>query len=141
MIWAVNFNFINHVIINQRTKKKKKPLCLERIYRRVQREFCNILSRFCLFLQFSHSVMSDSLRPHDNMWSPGEGNGKQLQYSCLESPTNSLFLSSLLLLSFFFLVYHRAYEILVAQSRIKPMSPAVEVCTFNFWTTREIPRC
>ena len=24
------------------------------------------------------------------MWSPGEGNGKPLQYSCLESPMNSM---------------------------------------------------
>ena len=26
----------------------------------------------------------------DKMWSPGEGNGKQLQYSCLENPMNSM---------------------------------------------------
>ena len=26
----------------------------------------------------------------DNMWSTGEGNGKQLQYSCLENPMNSM---------------------------------------------------
>ena len=26
----------------------------------------------------------------DRMWSPGEGNGKPLQYSCLESPMNSM---------------------------------------------------
>ena len=26
----------------------------------------------------------------DRMWSTGEGNGKPLQYSCLESPTNSM---------------------------------------------------
>ena len=25
----------------------------------------------------------------DRMWSPGEGNGKPLQYSCLENPMNS----------------------------------------------------
>ena len=25
----------------------------------------------------------------DRMWSTGEGNGKPLQYSCLENPTNS----------------------------------------------------
>ena len=24
------------------------------------------------------------------MWSPGEGNGKPLQYSCLENPINSV---------------------------------------------------
>ena len=26
----------------------------------------------------------------DRMWSTGEGNGKPLQYSCLENPMNSL---------------------------------------------------
>ena len=26
----------------------------------------------------------------DKTWSPGEGNGKQLQYSCLENPMNSM---------------------------------------------------
>ena len=26
----------------------------------------------------------------DRMWSTGEGNGKQLQYPCLENPTNSM---------------------------------------------------
>ena len=26
----------------------------------------------------------------DRMWSAGEGNGKQLQYSCLENPMNSM---------------------------------------------------
>ena len=26
----------------------------------------------------------------DRMWSAGEGNGKPLQYSCLENPTNSM---------------------------------------------------
>ena len=26
----------------------------------------------------------------DRMWSTGEGNGKPLQYSCLESPMNSM---------------------------------------------------
>ena len=26
----------------------------------------------------------------DRMWSTGEGNGKQLQYSCLENPMNSV---------------------------------------------------
>ena len=26
----------------------------------------------------------------DKTWSPGEGNGKPLQYSCLEDPTNNM---------------------------------------------------
>ena len=26
----------------------------------------------------------------DKMWSTGEGNGKPLQYSCLENPTNNM---------------------------------------------------
>ena len=32
-------------------------------------------------------VMAES---SDKMWSTGEGNGKPLQYSCLESPMNSM---------------------------------------------------
>ena len=28
--------------------------------------------------------------PRDKMWSTGEGNGKPLQYSCLENPMNSM---------------------------------------------------
>ena len=32
-------------------------------------------------------VMVDS---SDKMWSTGEGNGKPLQYSCLENPMNSM---------------------------------------------------
>ena len=32
-------------------------------------------------------VMVDS---SDKMWSTGEGNGKSLQYSCLENPMNSM---------------------------------------------------
>ena len=27
---------------------------------------------------------------HNRMWTTGEGNGKQLQYSCLENPMNSM---------------------------------------------------
>ena len=30
------------------------------------------------------------LERSDRMWSPGEGNGKPLQYSCLENPMNSM---------------------------------------------------
>ena len=52
-------------------------------------------------VQFTCSVMSDSATPwiaarqaslverSDTMWSTGEGNGKPLQYSCLENPMNS----------------------------------------------------
>ena len=32
-------------------------------------------------------VMAES---SDNMWSTGEGNGKPLQYSCLEKPMNTM---------------------------------------------------
>ena len=34
-----------------------------------------------------HRVMVER---SDRMWSPGEGNGKPLQYSCLENPMNSV---------------------------------------------------
>ena len=32
----------------------------------------------------------DMLESSDKMWSTGEGNGKPLQYSCLENPMNSM---------------------------------------------------
>ena len=35
-------------------------------------------------------VFLDFLLLHDRMWSTGEGNGKPLQYSCLEYPMNSM---------------------------------------------------
>ena len=32
----------------------------------------------------------DMVERSDRMWSTGEGNGKQLQYSCLENPMNNM---------------------------------------------------
>ena len=32
----------------------------------------------------------DMVKSSDKMWSTGEGNGKPLQYSCLENPMNSV---------------------------------------------------
>ena len=32
----------------------------------------------------------DMVKSSDKMWSTGEGNGKPLQYSCLENPMNSM---------------------------------------------------
>ena len=32
----------------------------------------------------------DMMENSDKMWSTGEGNGKPLQYSCLENPMNSM---------------------------------------------------
>ena len=32
----------------------------------------------------------DKVESSDKMWSTGEGNGKPLQYSCLENPMNSM---------------------------------------------------
>ena len=35
--------------------------------------------------------IGEPAEPHsDSMWSTGEGNGKTLQYSCLENPMNSM---------------------------------------------------
>ena len=34
--------------------------------------------------------MCNLLERSDRMWSTGEGNGKSLQYSCLENPMNSM---------------------------------------------------
>jgi len=47
------------------------------------------------FEAMSHVVQDHPLEwiiedSSDLMWSTGEGNGKQLQYSCLEIPTNSM---------------------------------------------------
>ena len=47
--------------------------------------------KFRSSVQFSRSVVSDSLRPHefkDTTKTGGEGNGNPLQYSCLEIPTD-----------------------------------------------------
>ena len=41
-------------------------------------------SQFCLSLSISMGESSD------RMWSTGEGDGKPLQYSCLENPMNSM---------------------------------------------------
>ena len=40
--------------------------------------------------------------------------------------------------TFFLWLYHAAYRILVPQTRIKPVPPAVEMQSLNHWTTREI---
>ena len=44
-------------------------------------------------LSHAHGVTQDRqvmVERSDRMWSIGEGNGKPLQYSCLENPTNSM---------------------------------------------------
>ena len=44
-------------------------------------------------LSNAHGVTQDGLvmvERSDRMWSTGEGNGKPLQYSCLENPMNSM---------------------------------------------------
>ena len=44
-------------------------------------------------LAMPHSVTQDQqvmVERSDRMWSPGEMNGKPLQYSCLENPMNSM---------------------------------------------------
>ena len=40
----------------------------------------------CRATQYGWVVVESS----DKMWSTGEGNGKSLQYSCFENPTNSI---------------------------------------------------
>ena len=42
---------------------------------------------------YAHGATQDGwvmVERSDRMWSSGEGNGKQLQYSCLENPMNSM---------------------------------------------------
>ena len=43
-------------------------------------------------MKLSHArrATQDGLERSDRMWSTGEGNGKPLQYSCLENPMNSM---------------------------------------------------
>ena len=42
-------------------------------------------------MKLSHAIWGHPRRAgHGGMWSPGEGNGKPLQYSCLENPMNSM---------------------------------------------------
>jgi len=44
-------------------------------------------------LSHAHGATQDGrviVERFDRMWSTGEGNGKQLQYSCLEKPMNSM---------------------------------------------------
>ena len=44
-------------------------------------------------LSHAHGVNQDGrvmVERSDRMWSTGEGNGKPLQYSCLENPMNSM---------------------------------------------------
>ena len=39
---------------------------------------------------WGHPRQAGMVDRFDTMWSTGEGNGKQLQYSCLENPMNSM---------------------------------------------------
>ena len=39
---------------------------------------------------WGHPRQVDMVERSDTMWSTGEGNGKPLQYSCLENPMNSM---------------------------------------------------
>ena len=39
---------------------------------------------------WGHPRWAGMVERSDTMWSTGEGNGKSLQYSCLENPTNSM---------------------------------------------------
>jgi len=39
---------------------------------------------------WKYYILKESTKVIDRMWSTGEGNGKPLQYSCLENPMNSM---------------------------------------------------
>ena len=39
---------------------------------------------------WGHPRQAGMVERSDTMWSTGEGNGKPLQYSCLENPMNSM---------------------------------------------------
>ena len=56
---------------------------------------CEITSKMLptLKLNHAHGATQDvrvMVERSDRMWSTGEGNGKPLQYSCLENPMNSM---------------------------------------------------
>ena len=85
--------------------------------------------------------------------SPGEGKGYPLQYSGLENSKNCIvvglqsqtqlsdFHFTWCLNSFsFFWPCHAACGILVSQSGIELLSPALEAQRLNHWTTKEVPR-
>ena len=44
-----------------------------------------VFDKICGATQYGRVIVERS----DRMWSTGEGNGKPLQYSCLENPMNS----------------------------------------------------
>ena len=59
------------------------------------RGMCEITSKMLptLKLNHAHGATQDvrvMVERSDRMWSTGEGNGKPLQYSCLENPMNSM---------------------------------------------------
>ena len=41
-------------------------------------------------MKLSHTLGQPMVERSDRVWSTGEGNGKPLQYSCLENPMNSM---------------------------------------------------
>ena len=47
-------------------------------------------SRYCPGLRKTVRLKISEHNTPDKMWSTGEGNGKPLQYSCLENPMNSI---------------------------------------------------
>ena len=49
-----------------------------------------LLQHLLSYLGFSYPSKMVMVERSDRMWSTGEGNGKPLQYSCLENPTNSM---------------------------------------------------
>ena len=136
MIWAVNFNFINHVVIN---KEPKKNPCVWRGFTGECKEN-SIIS--CLHFFFSFSSVTQLCQilcdPMTTCGPLEEGMANRSSILALRTP-RSVF--SLAVYYYYFLAYRMAYEILVAQPRIRTVSPAVEVCTFNCWTIREVPHC
>ena len=65
--------------------------------RNEQRSFVfEIVSKYCILDSFvdydGYSISSKGLlvESSDKMWSTGEGDGKPIQYFCLENPMNSM---------------------------------------------------
>ena len=52
-------------------------------------DYCDI-EWLALEMNRDYSVVFEIASKYCRMWSTGEGNGKPLQYSCLENPINSM---------------------------------------------------
>ena len=73
------------------TTGKTIALTRETLVSKVMSVLLNMLSRLVIaFLSRNIRVYEMLVESSNKMWSTGEGNGKPLQYSCLENAMNSM---------------------------------------------------